>query len=358
MELKTDTLELMREITQIIGVSGNEKYISEAVQKYYKRYTDKIIFDNLGSVFAVKPCGRSNAKRVMICGNMDETGFIVNGITDMGLIKILPLGAVLDQTMLSQRVRLMNNDGKEFKGTIITADSDEENSKVIKANEMLVDIGATSKEEVNELGIKFGDSIVVDGQFEVLAKGQRILSKAWDNRYSCVLGIELLEALKDIKLDVDLYVGCIVQNKVGLRGSEPATNLIKPDLAIVMDCFQANDIDGVKEAVGKLGEGVLANFYDKSMMPNRTLLRYLVDICKSNHIKYQYYYSMKENDAKWIHKKIIGCPTLMACICARNINTNSSIIDINDYMAAKKAIIQVVKSLDSEKIDKFKAENR
>ncbi|MGU3126399.1 hypothetical protein ACVXZZ_00460 [Staphylococcus aureus] len=37
--------------------------------------------------------------------------------------------------------------------------------------------------------------------------------KAWDNRYGCVLAIEALELLKDIELDVDLYVGANVQRR-------------------------------------------------------------------------------------------------------------------------------------------------
>ncbi|MBU5439636.1 M42 family metallopeptidase [Tissierella sp. MSJ-40] len=358
MKLNDNTLELMEEITQIIGVSGNEKYISRVLQKHYKKYTDEIIFDNLGSVFAVKRCGKENAKKVIICGHMDEVGFVVNGITDTGLIRVLPLGSIQNQTVLAQRVRLINHEGKEFKGSIIVPNPQADEDKLIKASEILVDIGGTSKEEIAELGIKFGDSIVIDGQFEVLTKGKRILSKAWNNRYGCIMGIELLEALKDIELDVDLYIGSTVQNKVGLRGAQTSTNLIKPDLGIVMECLQANDIKSGDDTVGKLGEGILINYYDKSMMPNRTLLQHLIHICKTNHIKHQYFYSMGDSDAGWIHKLLVGCPTLTTCICARNINTNSSIIDVDDYIAAKEAIINVVKSLNTESINKFKAENR
>lgn len=358
MKLSDSTLELMREITQIIGVSGNEKYISKALQKYYRKYTDKIIFDNLGSVFAVKSCGKENAKRVMLCGHMDEAGFIVNGITDMGLIKILPLGNIENQALLAQRVRLINREGQEFKGSIIDNGSERDKSKAIEVSKLLVDIGATSKEKVDKLGIKLGDSIVVDGQFEVLAGDKRIISKAWNNRYGCVMGIEILEALKDVDLDVDLYIGCTVQEEVGLRGAQTSTNLIKPDLGIVMDCLGANDVNGNKESVGKLGEGVLINYYDKSMMPNRALLNHLVHICKSKDIKHQYFYSMGDGDAGWIHKLLIGCPTLTTNICARNINTNSSIIHVDDYIAAREAIIEVIKSLGEETIEKFKSENR
>lgn len=358
MKLSNNTLELMKEITQIVGISGNEKNISKAMQSHYKKYTDEIIFDKLGSVFAVKKSSKENAPRVMVSAHMDEFGFIVTGFTANGLIKILPLGTVWNQTLLSQRVRVVNCEGKEFTGAIVTTASEEEKSKLIKADKMLVDIGATSKEEVEALGIKLGDSIVCNGEFEVLAADKRLISKAWNGRYGCIMGIEILEALKYVELDVDLYVGCTVQEEVGLRGSQTSTNLIKPDLALVMDCLQANDIKGDKDTSGKLGEGVLINYYDKSMMPNRKLLNHLVTTCKENDIKHQYFYSMSDSDAGWIHKLRTGCPTLTACICARNVNTVSSIIDVDDYIAARKSIIEVIKSLNTESVEGFKIENR
>ncbi|WP_024615570.1 M42 family peptidase [Clostridium sp. Ade.TY] len=362
MVLNDNTLNLMKEITQIIGVSGYEKNISIALQNHYKKYTDDIVFDNLGSVFALKKSKKENARKIMICAHMDEVGFIVHEIKENGLIKILPIGNIFSKSLIGQRVRILNSKEKEIVGVIVSksqlALSNDEKKMDIKFDKLLVDIGAESKEEVFENGIRIGDSIVVDGKFESLLNGKRLASKSWDDRYGCILGIEILESLKDVELDVDLYVGCTVQNEVGLRGCITSTNLIKPDLAIVLDCLYSNDVNGNEENTGKLGEGILASFYDKSMMPNRLLLNYLIDICEENSIKYQHYYSMDDGDGGWIHKLLEGCPTLKACICARNMKTNSSIIDSNDYLAAKSAVLEIIKSLNSEKVDMFKAENR
>ncbi|RDY27115.1 M42 family peptidase [Romboutsia weinsteinii] len=361
MILSENTLSLMEELTQIIGVSGNEKNISKTLQSYYKKYTDEIIYDNLGSIFAVKRSGKPNSKKVMICAHMDEAGFIVHEIKESGLIKILPIGNVFEQALIGKRVRVSTSTG-EIKGVIVTksqsALSSDEKNKSIKSSNMFVDIGATSDKEVKECGIRLGNPIVVDGEFEALLGGKRLVSKAWDNRYGCVLGIEILELLKDTKLDVDLYVGCTVQNEIGLRGCITATNLIAPDMAIVLDCLHSNDINGNEDNTGKLGEGVLVSFYDKSMMPNRTLLNHLIEICETKEIKHQYYYSMDDGDGGWIHKLLEGCPTLKVCICSRNTKTNSSIIDAYDYINAKKSLLEVIKSLDDELITMFKSENR
>lgn len=355
MNLSANTLELMEELTQVSSVSGNEVGVSKLLQSHYKKYTDEIIFDNLGSVFAVKRCGLENAPKVLVSGHMDEIGFIVQSITSKGLIKMLPLGAMCNAGLIGQRVNIVNRKGEEFRGIIM---SSKDNTESIDIKNLVVDMGMSTKEEVLDLGIQLGDSIVVEGSFEALAGGKRLLSKAWNNRYGCIMGVEILEALKDEKLEVDLYVGATVQHEVGLRGAQTSTNLVQPDLGIVMDCLAANDITGDKDGVGKLGEGVLINYYDKSMMPNRALLNCLVETCKANDIKHQYYFSLGDGDNGWIHKLLRGCPTLTACICARNLQTNSGIIDADDYMAAKDAIVSVIKSLNAEKVEAFKAENR
>ena len=94
------------------------------------------------------------------------------------------------------------------------------------------------------------------------------------------------------------------------------------------------------------------------MMPNRALLNHLMTTCKNNGISHQFYYSMSDGDGGWIHKLLRGCPTLNACICARNVENNSSIIDVNDYLGAREAVTKVIKSLNTEMIEMFKTENR
>ncbi|MGL4572634.1 MAG: M42 family metallopeptidase [Clostridium sp.] len=362
MKLSDYTVELMKELTQVVGVSGNEKHISKALQTHYKKYTDEIIFDNLGSLFAVKKSNKKDAKKVMISAHMDEVGFIVHEIEANGLIKILQVGPIWEQSLIASRVKVVNYNGEEIEGVIVSKPklliNDSDKGKVVNVNNMYVDIGTSSKEEVENLGIELGDSIVVNGEFEILNGEKRIVSKAWDNRYGCILGIEILKDLKDVELDFDLYVGCTVQNEVGLRGCITATNLIKPDLSIVLDCLSADDLNGSDDSTGKLGEGVLVSYYDKSMMPNRALLNHLVDVCEENNIKHQFYYSMDDGDAGWIHKLQEGCPTLKGCICARNSKTSSEIIDIDDYISARFAITEIIKNLNEEAIEKFKMENR
>lgn len=350
-----NTLVLMEELTQLIGVAGDERSVSQCMKKHMEPFCDDIVYDNLGSLFAVKRCGKENAKKVMVSGHMDEVGFMITSISKNGLLKFILIGGIDGASLHSQRVRIKVANGKEYAGCIVAP---EEDIKACDVKKMYIDAGVSSQEEIQELGIKVGDSAVIDGAFTPLANGKRIMSKAWDNRYGCIMAVEILQALKDCTLDYDLYIGATVQEEVGMRGATTATGLLHPDMGIVMDCSFADDVKGNDNAVGQLGKGILIRYYDKGMMPNRALLDHLVQTCEKEQIAHQYFYNMGNTDAAWVHKLFSGCPTLSACICGRNVHTGNSIIDIDDYAAAKKAICCILTTLTSTQIEAFKAENR
>lgn len=359
--MKQQTKQWIEEITQAIGVSGNEVLVSRILQKYYKQYGLEVIYDNLGSIYAVKKSKNPNALKVMIAGHMDEVGFMVQQIQSNGLLKIIPIGGIWEQTLLAQRVRILTRTLQEIPGTICSIPphflTEADRKSPMKIENMLVDIGCSSQEEVNEKGVNIGDTLVVDGNVQYLGEN-RILSKAWDNRYGCVLGLEMLEHFKEIDLPFDLYVGANVQEEVGLRGATTAAQMIQPDLAIVLDCSPANDATGVKDANGQLGKGVLVRFYDRSMLPNRGLIHHFENVLQTNNIPHQYFYSLGGTDAGAIHKANNGIPTLTVCICGRNLHTNSIVIDTNDFLNARQALIQFVMQLDEKQIQLFKEENR
>lgn len=347
------TYELMEELTQIVGISGDEKQVSKALAKHYEGLCDEIVYDNLGSIFAVKKCGKANAKKVMVCAHMDEVGFMITEIQKNGLLSFIKIGPVNEAAIYGSRVTLKTRENQEIDGVIV---ADEETAEHTEIKKMKIDLGCRSKEEVVALGVMVGDRCVLSGPFTKLQ--DRIVSKAWDNRFGCVLGIELLEQLKDVQLDYDLYIGASVMEEVGQRGATTATGLIHPDMGMILDCSNANDYAGKENEVGQLGKGVLVRYYDKGMMPNRGLLDELVRVCKENEIDHQYFYNMETTDSAWIHKLFSGCPTLSVCVCARGVHTQSSILDLHDYACAKEAAFHVLSELTEEKIEAFKASNR
>ena len=105
--------------------------------------------------------------------------------------------------------------------------SEADRDKPVQIKDMLADFGFRTREEALARGLHIGAMVVVKGEFVELNEGQRLLSKAFDNRYGVVLGLEVARHFKDIDLPYDLYVGATVQEEVGLRGARlPVTRLI------------------------------------------------------------------------------------------------------------------------------------
>lgn len=342
--LSNKQLKWFEELSQINGVSGHEENVAAYLNNAYSEMGYDVIYDNLGSIAAVKKSKKKDAKTLMILAHMDEVGFLVKDILDTGVLKMHPVGGWFSQNLLAHRVSVTTRSGKVFKGAIgaipphlLSAD---ERIRPFQIESMIVDIGANSKEEALEWGVNIGDMIVVDGKFENLSNN-RLLAKAFDNRYGCVMGLDILDTFKDMELDFNLVVGASVQEEVGLRGAQTLTNMINPDEAIILDCSPANDAVS-KDAMGKLGEGVLIRVMDGSMIASKDFLYELVDVCTVNDIKHQYYYSPGGTDAGIVHKTHSGVRTLTCCIVARNIHTSSSILDINDYLAAKEALVKLL----------------
>ena len=353
MTLNTYQLDLFKKVTQIYAISGQESDLARFLSQAYQALGFELVRDNLGSVFALKKSKIKQALKVMVAGHMDEVGFIIIDIKENGMIALDPVGGINPQTLLAHRVMTKTKFGTFLEGSIDAVPphlmNEADREKPVQIANMLVDFGFRSKAEAIEKGLYIGAMTVVKGEFVPLNDGIRLLSKAFDNRYGVVLGLDIANEIKDIELPYDLYIGATVQEEVGLRGATTISQMIEPDFAIVLDCSPARDSTGDNEQEGQLGGGVLLRYTDKSMLSFRNLIMYQEKMCEANGVKSQYYSSPGGTDAGAIHKANQGVLTLTHCICARNIHTCSSIIDSDDYLGARKVLLAILKDFNQER---------
>jgi putative aminopeptidase FrvX len=355
--MEKQTIELLKTLTELPGAPGFEFKVRKFMEQELGKYSDQFLYDKLGSVFAVKPSSVENAPKVLVAGHMDEVGFMVTKITDNGMIKFQTLGGWWNQNMLSQRVHLHTKDSVLL-GVIGSISphllTPEQRAKPMEIKNMMIDIGVKSKEEAIELGVKPGQMMTPVSEFEVLGKGERLMGKAFDNRYGCAIAIEVFKELADEDLAFDLVCGATVQEEVGLRGATTAANLIKPDMFIGADCSPARDTSGDKTQLGQLGEGPLLRIHDRAMITSPKMVDYVLEKCEAYDHKYQYYTSPGGTDAGAIHMSGEGVPSIIIGIASRNIHSHNSIIDTNDYDNAKALIKSMLLDLNREIIEEIK----
>lgn len=358
MPLTRSQLNLLKEFTTSYAASGSEKQVTGIMKKYLNQYCDEIIYDNLGSIYGIKKSKVENPLKVMICAHSDEVALKVTGINEQGLIKF-NVTSIWNQILMGQRVVLFNKDNKMFKGAICAIPphllSNDLKDKPVPVKNMLIDFGFENKQQTQE-NISFNDPIFIEGSFDIIGEN-RILAKALDDRIGCALLVELLKSIKNIDLPYDLYIGLNVQEEVGLRGATTASQMIKPDFAVVVDCSPANDLINNNEQ-GQLGKGLLVRVVDSNMIAFPQLIDFQRKLCKQYNIPCQNFVSNGGTDAGAIHKSNNGVLTLTSCLCARNIHSNSSIMDTRDYQANLKFLKVLVKKFNKNVYESLLKEGR
>ena len=154
--------QMLIDLVMARGVPGNEEEVREVFKKYTEPYADEMLQDGLGSIIAKKQ-GPVTGPKVMFAGHLDEVGFMVSQITEEGFLKFQTLGGWWSQVLLGQQVEVKNRDGKIFHGVVGCKPphvlSAEARNKPYEIKDMFFDIGATSKDEVAEWGIRPGDMV-------------------------------------------------------------------------------------------------------------------------------------------------------------------------------------------------------
>lgn len=345
------TLELLKELTEAHGVPGYEAPVRAVVRKYLESL-GTLTQDKIGSVICQKK-GSSDTPRVMLAGHMDEIGFMVKHITEEGFLKFLPLGGWFDQVLLGQRVIIKTRQG-DVVGVIgarpphlLTAD---ERNKVVPKKEMYIDIGASSRAEVESTGVRPGDPVVPRADFVTLANQKSYLSKAFDDRVGTALVISALQSLQSQAHPNTVYGVATVMEEVGIRGATTSVRAVDPDVAIVLESDIAGDVPGIEEeeSAVKLGKGPTILLYDARMIPNLKLRDLVLDTAREIGVPVQTsYVEGGATDGGAIHLHDTGVPTVVMGIAARHIHSHSSIIHRDDYDHAVKLLNMLLMRLDA-----------
>jgi endoglucanase len=343
------TEKLLQELTDAHGVPGHESEVRAVIHRYVDSL-GTVSQDKIGSVI----CAQGDvAPQVMLAGHMDEIGFMVRHITEEGFLKFVPLGGWFDQVLLGQRLVVKTHKGNVL-GVIGCKPPHllpaEDRKKVIEKKDMYIDIGASSKQEVEEAGVRIGDPVVPDSWFAVLVNPKLYLAKAFDDRVGCALMIQALQAYAHEPHPNTLYGVATVMEEVGLRGATTSVELVNPDVAIILEIDIAGDVPGIKpeESAVKLGQGPTVLMYDTRMIPNLKLRDLVIETARELGLPLQF--SAIEGgatDGAAIHLHKSGVPTVVLGVPARHIHSHTSIIHRDDYDNALKLLIAVVKKLDA-----------
>ncbi|HZQ07673.1 MAG TPA: M42 family peptidase [Anaerolineae bacterium] len=252
--------DLLTKFSQTHGASGYEDDVRSLFTRELKKLVDEIEMTPLGSVIGIKRAqtrrtARTQAPRVLVEAHMDEIGFIVTSVED-GLIRFDEIGMFDPRVLPAQSVLVHGR--KALPGVIgarpphvLTA---EDRKKTLALSDLYIDVGL-SAERLQEL-VSVGDFITLN-QNVIPLRNNFFAGKAFDDRASLVVLLEMLRQLQNVKHTWDVYVVANVNEEDSSMyvGALTSTFKIQPQIAICLDVTHAQQAGLNEEQLPRLKEG-------------------------------------------------------------------------------------------------------
>jgi endoglucanase len=343
--------ELLTRLSAAYGPSGYEDEVRSIIVGEMRKFRGDPHVDSLGNVYAeIK--GVSKGPRVMVSAHMDEVGFIVKYIEDSGYLRFGTLGSIDPRVLPAQRVLLRG--AEPIVGVIGSKPphvlSPEEARKAVELGELYIDIGVSSREEVNRLGIDVGTTGIFDVPFKHAATGSMVVGKALDNRAGCAAALQLFESLSRKPASSTVVFAFTVQEELGMRGATVAASSAIPDAALVFESAVAADSPDVrpKDRILLVGKGPAVRVMDNSMITQRLMYEYMKKTAETYHIPYQIHINLGgATDAGKIHLSGKGIPTGVLSTPCRYLHSPSSMLNLQDLDNLLKLAHHTIQDMNS-----------
>lgn len=284
------TIAHLEQLSNSFGPSGHEDDVRDVVIDIVKPLVDDVRTDRVGNVICTRRGARDDV--LLLDAHMDEVGFLVSYIEEGGFLRLSPLGGWDARVLPAHALTIKGQDGNRVRGVIgtlpphITGDTDR--TKAFALPDLFVDIGATSREEANAMGVEIGSPVVPGYPFERISD-DLAMGKAFDDRAGCTVAIGVLEALKNDELPMTVVVTFTTSEEVGLRGARTVADQILPSIAIALEGTTAVDVPGVSGAkkLCSMGLGPALTIQDSSVLTSHAVLGRLKEVARENAIPHQ-----------------------------------------------------------------------
>lgn len=324
-------------------VSGQRMWLD-----YVKPFVDDYFIDTYGTAVAVI---NPQAKyKVVIEAHADEISWFVHYITNDGFIYLRRNGGSDHIIAPSKRVNIHTENGivKGIFGwpAIHTRTSEKEETPSLK--NIFLDLGCSSKAEVEKLGVHVGCVATFEDEFIVL-NNDYYVGRALDNRVGGFMIAEVARLLKENKkkLPFGLYITNSVQEEIGLRGAEMIAHRIQPDVAIITDvCHDTQSPMMNKIVNGDLacGKGPVLS-YGPAVQNN--LLKHIIEAANKNKINFQRQAASRSTgtDTDAFAYSNAGVASALISLPLRYMHTTVEMVHKNDVDAVIRLIYESVLSL-------------
>jgi putative aminopeptidase FrvX len=322
-------MELLTELCDIQGVSGDEANVRNFILKYLHPLEPFV--DKLGNIYLYIPT-TNPSKTLLIASHMDEVGFIVSHIDkNTGRIYLRPLGGTQIIGSIGEEVRI----GKIY-GIITTECVSNFTNKEDK--DIYVDTGYS----YDELDIEIGSFVNFTRKAKILDSGL-IVGKAIDDRFACYIMLDLINSLRSGKITSpnNLLFLFSVREELLQQGILTDIEYWKVDIIIALDTVNSHEyLTSTKHNTRHVGDGPIIVIYNEAGLTYTPLNNHIKAIAKQNNIPIQLTLQ-SEGDTDVHRVQIITknpLPATILSIAVKNVHTAFSIASLKDISNLSKLL--------------------
>jgi len=334
------------------GPSGFETRAARVWREEAETFADEVRGDVSGNSFAT--LNADGGPRVMLAGHVDEIGLQVTHIDEEGYLYVAEIGGWDPQVLVAQRVRVMARSG-DIPGVIgkkpIHLIQPDERSKATKTKQLWVDVGAADREGALKLGIRVGDPMVIDASMVRLA-GDRIASRAIDNRIGAYVVLETLRLLSETPAAASTVAVATTQEEIGYGGGGARTGAygLKPDVALVVDVTFSTDVPDVEKK--ELGEHELGGgpVLSRGSAVHPMVFERLAAVAEREGIQHSIQAAPRatHTDADGIHMVGLGVPTGLLSVPNRYMHSPNEVVSLADLETTARLMAAFIQDLGND----------
>jgi endoglucanase len=227
----------------------------------------------------------------------------------------------------------------------------EEQEKVTKAKDLWVDLGASDAKEVAALGVRVGDPMVLDTRMVRLA-GDRIASRAVDNRVGAYVVLEALRMLAEDPPGAAAFAVATVQEEIGYSGGGARSSAftLQPDVALVVDVTFSTDVPDIeKKGLGdhRIGGGPVLT---RGSANHPVVFDRLLEAAEAEKVPHTYQAAPRSTrtDADGIYLVRMGVATGLVSVPNRYMHSPNEVVSLGDLQWAARLLAAFVRRLDPD----------
>ncbi|MDR2178173.1 MAG: M20/M25/M40 family metallo-hydrolase [Treponema sp.] len=356
---EANMISMIGELSSANGAPGFEDEVT-ALLRSYCQGLGEMHEDSLRNLFVYLKNNRGNRPVIQLDAHSDEVAFMVQNICADGTLKFHNLGGWVPFCVPAHAVRV-RTPGGYIPGIVASKPphymSDAEKNSVPKIADMVIDVGAVSREDaVKNFGVRIGEPVIPDAGFRYLKESGILYGKAFDCRLGCAALTAVMMELADKELMVDVAGAFSVQEEMGLRGARVTASRIKPAAAIVFEGSPADDTFNASAEMAQtaLKKGPMLRHLDNQMITNPRFQRFALNVAAELGIPVQEgVRTGGSTNGASIHLSNEGVPVIVIGMGVRYAHTHYCYSSYSDFENAVKLGAAIIRRLSPELIEGF-----